>query len=178
MHIFLVRHSRPLGTEGICYGRLDVEVDDAGASGAAAFAAAQVPPEILCQARLHCSPSTRCTRLARLLSAPHEPLYSEHLREMDFGSWEGIPWSEVPRAELDAWAANLWTYRPGGGESAQMVAARWQAWLHDVRHSGCGSALAVTHAGVIRVALAQHAANPSAALTQQIPYASVHRLEI
>ena len=43
---------------------------------------------------------------------------------MDFGRWEGLPWSAVPRAELDAWAADLMHARPHGGESVAMLLAR------------------------------------------------------
>lgn len=79
--------------------------------------------------------------------------------------------------EIDAWAKDVWRYRPGGGESAEMVAARWQRWLSEVRSIG-GSVVAVTHAGVIRVALARTGPlDGDAALTAPVPFGSVHRLD-
>jgi alpha-ribazole phosphatase len=178
MELYLVRHTRPLGVEGLCYGRLEVEVDHAGTSTAAAILATQIPPVARLRSRVYCSPAMRCMSLARLLSSPHAPICCEDLLEMDFGAWEGVPWDRIPRVEIDAWAAEPWTYRPGNGESAQMIATRWRSWSQQVRRCGLPSAVVVTHAGVIRVALAQQTADPSADLARRIPFASVHRLEI
>ena len=53
--------------------------------------------------------------------------------------------------------SHVWTYRAGGGESTAMVAARWRRWIARVAAEIAGQgvpAIAVTHAGVIRVALA------------------------
>jgi len=73
---------------------------------------------------------------------------------MDFGSWEGQPWDAVPREELDAWAGDVWHYKAGGAESAAMVAARYRLWVEAVQTTRMNVVVAVTHAGVIRVALA------------------------
>ena len=76
---------------------------------------------------------------------------------MHFGAWEGVPWTSVPRVELDAWATDVWTYRAGGGESAAMVAARWRRWAARVAARIAerdAPVIAVTHAGLIRIALA------------------------
>jgi broad specificity phosphatase PhoE len=59
-----------------------------------------------------------------------------------------------------------------------MVATRWERWLHHVR-SDSGDVVAVTHAGVIRVALARSGrGNGSSALEAHIPFGSVHRLDL
>jgi broad specificity phosphatase PhoE len=58
-----------------------------------------------------------------------------------------------------------------------MVAARWERWLHHVRRSDLGHVVAVTHAGVIRVALAR-GGQGSSALEAHIPFGSVHRLDL
>ena len=75
------------------------------------------------------------------------------LQEMDFGAWEGLPWNEIPRHELDAWAADFLHACPHGGETVARLQARvrqalkpWQAFER--------TTLCVTHAGVIRAALA------------------------
>ena len=39
------------------------------------------------------------------------------LVELDFGSWEMHHWDTIPRAQIDAWAADVALYRPGDGES-------------------------------------------------------------
>jgi len=62
---------------------------------------------------------------------------------------------DIERGRIDDWSRDIWNYRPGGGESAQMVAGRWDRWLDRVTRGGGGDVVAVTHAGVIRVALAR-----------------------
>jgi broad specificity phosphatase PhoE len=60
-----------------------------------------------------------------------------------------------------------------------MVAIRWERWLHQVRGGDGADVVAVTHAGVIRVALARGSqGNGSSALEAHIPFGSVHRLEL
>jgi alpha-ribazole phosphatase len=76
------------------------------------------------------------------------------LAEMDFGAWEGRPWAAIPRRELDAWAADLTGARPHGGESVADLSARALAALRDAAQ-GPVPALVVTHAGVIKAAMAQ-----------------------
>ena len=98
---------------------------------------------------------------------------------MDFGHWEGAAWNAIPRDQMDAWAADVWGYQPGGGESANMVETRWLRWLRHARRMHIDTIVAVTHAGVIRVALAGAAqARSSTALQTQIPFGSVHRLTL
>ena len=72
---------------------------------------------------------------------------------MDFGAWEGIAWADVPKFELDAWAADFLHARPHGGESVAMLKTRTQKALHEISHAG-QACLVVTHAGVIKTALA------------------------
>jgi alpha-ribazole phosphatase len=148
MRVFLIRHPRPAVTPDICYGASDVDLADEALDCAARLRAllpAQVP--------LFSSPLRRCRRLAEAL---HDaPRYDARLREMDFGAWELKPWNDIPRAELDAWAAAPMAYAPPGGESVGAVSARVMAFLAD--HIGAdGEDLAiVTHAGVMRIVAAR-----------------------
>ena len=189
MHIYLVRHPPPIDVEGLCYGRLDVAVDEKDIARTAASIFDRIPRRTLASARIYCSPSSRCVGLARHIASPHEPTAAEELIEMSFGDWQGIRWDAIAQLEIDAWAKDLWGYRPGAGESAAMVATRWERWLHRVRRNDGGNIVAVTHAGVIRVALARSgrdhgpsALGPSAldpsALGLHIPFGSVHRLDL
>lgn len=178
LQIYLVRHPPPIGVEGICYGRLEVPVDEQKLGATVDAVRAQIPASSLTDLPIHSSPASRCMGLARCLASPHRPISSDELLEMDFGHWQGMAWDAIARAEIDAWAKDLWDYRPGGGESATMVARRWERWLNRMRGSDCRAVIAVTHAGVIRVALASGGASPrSAALEAHIPFGSVHHLE-
>lgn len=89
---------------------------------------------------------------------------------MCFGRWEGQLWDAIPRGEIDDWARDLRGYRPGDGESVEMVAARWQRWRNRIIAAGCATTLAITHAGVIRVALGD--------LERPVPFGSIHRLSL
>ena len=153
MQLFLIRHPRPLDVDELCYGRRDVGVAGESLSGALAAVRKRLDPRALLQGPIFSSPSLRCRVLACALAAPREPTLTDDLMEMDFGSWEGMRWDAVPRAELDAWADDVWHYRPGGGESAALMATRWHRWTTELRDTEAGMAIAVTHAGLIRVAL-------------------------
>ena len=178
MQIYLVRHPEPCDSSGLCYGRLDMAVEAQAVVSAAKSIAAQISNQILASARVYSSPSSRCWELARQLAVPRPPTLAADLVEMSFGRWEGIAWNAVPREQIDAWVKDLWNYRPGGGESADMVAARWLRWLDQVQRIDGGTVVAVTHAGVIRVALARSGqSNDSASLDTPIPFGSVHRLD-
>jgi alpha-ribazole phosphatase len=73
------------------------------------------------------------------------------LREMNFGQWEGVRWSDIPVAALTAWTDDFWQHRFGGAECladvmARVAAAWGEAVLTDTDQ------VWITHAGVIRSA--------------------------
>jgi alpha-ribazole phosphatase len=176
--IFLIRHPEPRGAGGVCYGREDLCVEPESVKAAAAAIRARIPAQVLAHAEFFSSPLSRCRVLARELGAAKPVEIAGDLAEMDFGAWEGKPWDVVPRAELEAWAADVWGYRPGGGECAHMVAARWRRWSAKVRAHGAANVVAVTHAGVIRVALAGQGRVSAAEFAGiSIGFGSVHCLE-
>ena len=177
MRIYLVRHPPPVGVDGLCYGQLDVAVDERAIGETADSVFAQLPNHVLGSARIYSSPASRCMGLARRIAAPFEPVPTHDLSEMNFGDWQGNRWDSIAREKIDAWARDAWGYRPGGGESAEIVAMRWERWLHHVRRLE-SVVIAVTHAGIIRVALARSAGiNDSSVLNVQVPYGSIHCLE-
>jgi alpha-ribazole phosphatase len=179
MQIYLVRHPQPTHIDGLCYGRFDVQVERRTLIAAANSVLAHIPRQVLASAQIYSSPSSRCLALARELAAPREPILAEDLAEMHFGDWEGVAWDAIPRDQIDAWAADIWRYRPGGGESVNMVEIRWLRWLGHARRSDLDTAIAVTHAGVIRVAFAGSARpRGSSAMEARIPFGSVHRLNL
>jgi alpha-ribazole phosphatase len=147
MKLILVRHPQPAIDPGLCYGASDVPV--AGAELARVLAhlrAAGLPGDLPVVA----SPLQRCAALARALH-PRQLQLDARLAEMDFGRWELRPWSEIARAEVDAWAADLLHYRPGGAEHVLDVARRVAAFLDELLRSGAPQALLVCHAGAIRL---------------------------
>ena len=150
MALILLRHGPPEGGAGLCYGRSDL-APGPGTAALAARLSRELPP----LGRILTSPLARAARLAEGIGAARGlvPGIDPRLSEIDFGAWEGRRWDDIPRAEIDAWAADLLHARPHGGESVAMLAARVGAAL---AAPGTGpTVLAVTHAGPIRAALAE-----------------------
>ena len=153
MALTLLRHTTPAIASGICYGMTDLDVAETFAAEARDVVAALPQPD-----RIVTSPLTRCRKLAEHIAQHHGlPVATdERLREMDFGTWEGLPWSDIPRAEIDQWAADFLHARPHGGESVAMLTARVHAALAEWK-TRASHGLIVTHAGVIKAALASEA---------------------
>jgi len=141
---FLIRHPKPDIDAGICYGRSDLALaEDAGQRAAALRAL--LPAD----APLWSSPLRRCLELAQALHAA--PAIDARLMEMDFGAWEMRRWDEIPRAELDAWAADPVGFAPPGGESPRAMRARVAALLGELPEV----AVLVAHGGVLRACVAE-----------------------
>lgn len=167
MILYLIRHPRPLIAAGVCYGRLDIEAENPAAI--AERLRAELPPGL----PVWSSPLQRCRTLAEALHPA--PQIDARLMELNFGAWEGRPWDSVPRAELDAWAADVAGYAPPGGESPRQLQARV---LDFVAGLGAGEHVLVTHAGVIRTLLAQATGESiaDALLRRTADYGSLTRL--
>lgn len=168
--MILLRHPAPDIPPGLCYGRLDL-APGAGAGAAIARALAATPPV----SRVVASPARRCRGLAEALAARDGAalLLDERLWELDFGTWEGRRWEQIPRAESDPWALDPWNRAPLGGETFAALHARVAAVLAE---AGPGSAL-VTHAGPIRAArMILTGAGFAAVFAEPVPHAVPIRL--
>lgn len=128
MRLCAIRHPQPADVDGLCYGRLDVAVAPTVLSHCVDRLRTALWP--LRHWRWWSSPASRCCQLAEQcralcpseLSAAEAPVavnnlftslsIDARLQEMNFGAWEGVPWLDIPRAELDRWAADFWHFRP------------------------------------------------------------------
>lgn len=171
MALTLIRHTRPAVKPGICYGRTDLALAHTFADEADAVLAKLEPAEALVS-----SPLGRCRALAEQIgSAFHlQPAYDRRLQEMDFGTWEGQDWNDIPRTELDTWAADFLHAQPHGGESVHAFVARVHEVLAELRKDGV-SRLVVTHAGVIKASTVAKGADFSAFQTP-VEYGGVLRI--
>lgn len=174
MKLILVRHTSVNGTEGLCYGRTEVALADSFFTEAASVRAA-LPPGPW---SLHASPARRCRRLAESLGGP--VAIDPRLHEVNFGDWEGRAWDELPRAALDQWCGDFVLARPPHGETFTELAARAEAFVADLaRGDSSGTAVAVTHAGVIRALLApRRGLRYRDAFTIAVPPGSLHSLDL
>ncbi len=168
-HLQVFRHAPPV-VQGLCYGRLDVPVK-IPADEAADHIARQVnvPPS-----RIWTSPSLRCrepaTRLADRWAI--DLVVDARLWELDFGAWEGTPWSDLAGdPAFEAWAQD-WKHRaPPQGESLTSLETRVRSWWTATQRDG--PALLLGHAGVIR-ALRVHLGRMTwdQAMASPVPYLS------
>lgn len=162
----LVRHTTPIGGAGRCYGRTDLAVDPDEVARIAAGLVTDLHPGI---DRIVSSPLRRARSLAESIATllGRDVVFDCRFTEMDFGSWEDVPWDEVPRTGLDAWAADLLGFRGHGGESVGDLAARVEQGLRDLDEED----LVVCHLGVIRAALAARGADEP--WTASVPFGGI-----
>ena len=83
------------------------------------------------------------------------------LKELSFGVWEGLTWSEIEIKDpkgLRARREDRWGFAPGGGESYAMLAERLHPWLEGLSEH----AFVISHGGVARVLMALIAGIPQA----------------
>ena len=137
--IALVRHPPLAVAAGICYGRDDLAIADP----------ADVA-RIVAQLRdvhgsVWTSPLRRCRIVADAIGPNH---VDARLIEMDFGAWDGMAWDAIPRAALDAWAADPLGFAPPGGETGAALIARVAAFCHALPS---GDHAVVAHGGPLKV---------------------------
>jgi alpha-ribazole phosphatase len=144
VQLYLIRHPKPAIEAGICYGRSDLGLAEDASERAEALRS--LLPAV---APLYTSPLRRCLELARALHAA--PVVDARLLEMHFGAWEMRRWNEIPRAELDAWAADPVGFAPPGGESPMQMRTRVASLLAELP----GVAVVVAHGGVLRACAAE-----------------------
>ena len=170
MRLYLVRHLPPLVAPGVCYGRTDLATDPAAQVLALPALRAALPAD----APIYSSPLQRCVVLAHALAST--VTLDARLAELDFGAWEMQPWDAVPRAGIDAWAADVAGYRPGGGDSVTDMAARVAGFYADIMAANLQEAIVVCHAGTIRLLTARAAGLDVSAMAQAAA-AHPHRIQ-
>ncbi|PSJ45632.1 phosphoglycerate mutase [Zobellella endophytica] len=149
MTLYIWRHPRPLGAAGLCLGRTDLGVDPRKlrrlANRIQRFARRhRLPREI------RVSPLQRSLGVGRILARRGwHCRVDSGLVEVDFGGWDGRPWRQIAKRDIDAWCADFAGYAPGDGESLTALFARVAGWLHALPAT---PVLAVGHAGWIGAA--------------------------
>lgn len=148
MELFLIRHTAPAVISGICYGRTDVPLANSAEQDIQS-AVAPLPRFD----RVYSSPAQRCVRLASELAKRDacELTLAPALSELDFGEWEQLPWSQIPREHSDPWAEDTWHRAPPGGETEQALWTRVATWYETAFPSPVGRCAIVGHGGSLRV---------------------------
>lgn len=144
------RHPRAIGTEGRCIGHTDSPVDKRKAR--------RLAHRIRAAARRHALPRevwvshlARSHSVGRVLARWGFVVHvDDRLAELNFGCWDGLPWSQVAWSDVERWQADLLLHAPGDGESLQALAMRVQAVLRDAETAAQAvqqPRLVVTHGG-------------------------------
>lgn len=91
--------------------------------------------------------------VARALGRDTDVIVPEpRLKEMSYGTWEGMTVAEVEQAEPGIWErrkSDLWHFRPPGGESYADLSARVAPWLR--ARAARTHLIVVCHGGTSRV---------------------------
>ncbi|WP_028066882.1 histidine phosphatase family protein [Solirubrobacter soli] len=144
--LLLVRHASTDAVRAAAFGA--DEPLDAGGRAAAAALAARLPrtDDVLVSPALRARETASLAGLAASGAAP---------AECDFGTWAGRTLRDV--AEADPAGVQAWMTDPDAaphdGESLTALLSRVRAWLADQASIDSGTAVAITHAGVVKAAV-------------------------
>jgi alpha-ribazole phosphatase len=145
MEIYLIRHTEVIGSKSICYGQSNPPLADTFSEEAAALKA-KLPAYF---DAIYSSPLLRCKLLAEELGY-QDVQFKAALMEVNFGTWEGKTWSEIPQSELDPWMSDFVNIAPPEGESLITMYKRIIIFLENLRKQPHKKVLLISHAGVIR----------------------------
>jgi broad specificity phosphatase PhoE len=185
MELVCVRHGRTAwNAERRFQGQTDIPLDGEGQAQAAALGQ-HLRAERFDVAVTSDLARARATAEAICAGRPIVLEPEPRLREMHFGAWEGLTWSQIvikwPQLATN-YEYSPRHYVPEGGESWEALVARVDGVLRDVagRLDDGGRALLVGHAGVLHAILhlARHpaGAGEDAALRVRLSPASIIRL--
>jgi alpha-ribazole phosphatase len=153
--LLIVRHGQTdWNTARRFQGQRDIPLNPTGQRQAAAVAERLAGETI--QA-IYASDLQRAQATALAIATRHTcPVTAEpRLREVDFGEWEGLTYTEIAASYpvgLAAWERNILENAPPGGESVNQLARRVQAVLDDLLGAPAGETLLlVSHGGPLQV---------------------------
>jgi alpha-ribazole phosphatase len=172
VRLVLIRHPAPEIAPGICYGRLDLALRPDAEPAVRDIAAAVAAHRL---SAVWSSPARRCRVVAEALGLPLH--IDARLLELDFGAWEGRVWADVPRAALDAWAADPSGFAPPGGESGADLLARVRD-VHRALATAGEDAAIVSHGGPLKLLRALLRAETPDLLAPAPPIGSVEVLVV
>jgi alpha-ribazole phosphatase len=155
VEIYLIRHTPPDISNGICYGQTNVPLHENFIDESEKIIRS-IPQHI---DAIYSSPLSRCKILAEkiILYTKQKPelIIDERIIEMNFGKWEMKSWDDINRKEFDAWAENILTQKTPDGESFSDMNERVNDFVDELLNEKNKTAVIITHAGVIRCFLSR-----------------------
>ena len=148
MEIYLIRHTTPVLSPGLIYGRTELLLSDTFAEET------EIIKEKLPQNfdKVYSSPALRCAGLAGKIALDFQ--MDSRLTELDFGDWEGKTWDTVDQVQLQLWMDDFVNVCVPGGESMVQMHERVSEFWQELVSGSSQKVAIVTHAGVIRLILA------------------------
>ena len=157
MKIILIRHGETDWNSLQKYqGHKDIPLNAAGRKQAQKVADYLYDNEDI--ENLYCSDLSRTKETADIIGKKLglEPICDFRLRELNFGKWEGMTFSEVYKKypdEFNQWYNNTMEFKIPGGESLTEILARSLLALNEIKKRHNSTIAIVTHGGVIRAIL-------------------------
>ena len=157
--LYLIRHLPPIlpTQQSYCYGQTNLE-----SSTISQEKSDQINACLPVSGCLFSSPLSRCHLLAESLRAKRNTqlCLDPRLKEINFGAWEMKTWDDIGAQPIKTWSKNIMDYKDHGGESVRQLQKRVASFLNSIK--AFDRSIIVTHAGVIRVAIALMTGQPIA----------------
>ena len=158
--LFLLRHGQT-ALAGKFAGSMDVDLSPTGVEQIRSLRQVLVKERF---EQVFCSPLQRCRQTAGLLELNTEVSYLEDLREIDFGLWEGMDFSQIERD--DPAGVRHWIDDPAGfcfpeGECRADFIHRVERFKTQLQKLDYDKVLVITHGGVIRHLICSYLGLPS-----------------
>jgi alpha-ribazole phosphatase len=154
VNLLLVRHGQTDWNLAQRFqGHIDVPLNQTGCQQAMALKDRLAGQNIDC---MYSSDLQRASETARIISNGNIEIRTDlRLREMSFGAWEGLTYSEIEEKYTDAlsaWERDRYQSSPTNGESLAQLAQRLRSILDELckKHKD-QTVLVVAHGGVLQV---------------------------
>lgn len=165
--LVFIRHGEARDTIGRCVGHTDAGLSAVGAKAITSFAnqwrSSDRATTVATPTRIVSSDLARAFESACIIATAWGlPVERDaRCREMNFGVWDGRPWSAIETKDgvrLRAWTDDWTNVATPGGEGLADVKRRAASWLDDTLGAASHDAsviVVVAHAGWIRAALSR-----------------------
>lgn len=173
MEVYLIRHTRPKVDKGICYGQSDLSLQNTFKKEFNSLLPL-LPSQIDC---IYTSPLTRCSQLADRIGG--EILYSDALKELNFGDWEMQNWNDINQTELNEWMIDFVNYKVSNGESLIELKTRVDSFWQELKEIELDKVVICSHAGPIRCLIGNVlCTEPKDYFKLEIDYGGVSKISI
>lgn len=177
MEIYFIRHPKTIAPEGICYGQADLLPGEGELQKVLDTVNAKL--SIPTNATFYSSPLQRCDLLGRALANGKTITHDARLKEINFGTWEMIPWNGIPKDEQEAWSEDLLNSKPHGGESLNEMTSRVRSFWDEIITIDNETVVVTCHAGTLySLLMILLEASPQKVHAMDIQYGEILRVSV